>query len=176
MKTIIILIATTFLSLSLIKAQTPVEKLFEKYDGKENITSVYITSYMFTLISKIETEDDDEELKDITSKLDGIKILISDDPDVNLFDEVASQLGNDYKELMIVKEKGELVKMLVNEQNDVIKELLILVKEDYNNESVVLVISGDIDLNSISKLSKSLDIKGMEHLDKVNDDTIKKVD
>ena len=169
MKKIAILLTATILSVSLIKAQTPVEKLFEKYDGKDDITSVYITKYMFNLISKIETEEEDDDFQEITSKLDGIRILVSEGG-VNLYDEIAPQLGDEYKELMIVKEKGELVKMLVNEQDDVIKEFLILVKEDYDNESVVLVISGDIDLKTISKLSKSIDIKGMEHLDKVDDE------
>ena len=128
---------------------------------------------MFTLMSKIDSEDD-EDLQDITSKLDGIKILVSDGG-VNLYKELEPQLSKTYQELMIVKEKGELVKMLVNEQNNVINELLILVSQDYDNESVVLVISGDIDLKTISKLSKSIDVKGINYLDKVDEDSLKKV-
>ena len=99
------------------------------------------------------TRMSDDEFKDITSKLDGIKILVSENHNINLYDEIVTELGSEYKELMIVKEGDEVVKMLVNEQGEIIKELLILVKEGNHDESVVLVISGDIDLNSISKPS-----------------------
>jgi len=134
-----------------------------------------MTKDMFYLMSKKDVEEEDEEFKEIASKLDGIKILVSEGS-INLFEELESQLGKEYQELMIVKEGDELVKMLVNEQDEVIKEFLILVNEKHSNESVVLLLSGDIDLNSISKLSKSIDVKGMEHLDKVDEDAIKNHD
>jgi len=55
--------------------------------------------------------------------------------------------------------------MLVLEKASVITGFLMI---GGGNENVLICITGNIDLKSISKLSKAMDIDGMEELDKIN--------
>ncbi|MCD4709429.1 MAG: DUF4252 domain-containing protein, partial [Bacteroidales bacterium] len=58
---------------------TAVDKVFDKYSGKEGYTTVYISSFMFNLLSNIETDDPEyNEFKKATSGIKSIKILTQD--------------------------------------------------------------------------------------------------
>jgi len=65
-----------------------------------------------------------------------------------------------------VKEKDQQVKFLVkeNSQGRIAELLLITGGED----NVLICIQGDIDMKSLSKLSKNLNIGGMKSLEKMD--------
>jgi predicted nucleotidyltransferase len=71
------------------------------------------------------------------------------------------QLKN-FTELMTVKEGGETVKFMIRKDGKIIIELLLLINQE--DEAGFISITGNIDLKSIAKLSKSMNIKGMENL------------
>jgi hypothetical protein len=73
---------------------------------------------------------------------------------------------NEYSELLTVRDGDENVRIWVKDSGDIINELLLLVGSP--DEFVLLSLTGKIDLNQISELSKTLDIDGVEHLDKIN--------
>lgn len=161
-----------FITPVLASAQSsPTQQLFDQYAGKEGYTSISISKYMFDLFNKIADDEEDAEFKEITSSLTGIKILTLDEDGQKadeFYDEIGGKLSKaDYKELMTVQDGKENIKFMIQEINDQIKELAMLVGG--NGETVMIVIKGDIDLKQIAKLSKSIDIKGMEHLDKVEE-------
>ena len=146
-----------------------VDKLFEKYGGKDGFTTVTISKQMFDLFSQVDANSkDDKEFKDVASKLTSIRILAMDkkgDDAVNFYKELMKELPiSQYKELMTVKEKGQDVKFLVHEENGKISELLMISGGDDN---ALICISGEIDLKTISKLSKSMQIQGMDKLDDI---------
>ena len=59
--------------------KSAVDKVFDKYSGKDGYTTVYISSYMFNLLSKLETDDPEyNEFKSATSGIKSIKILTQD--------------------------------------------------------------------------------------------------
>lgn len=144
-----------------------VDKLFEKYSGREGYTSVYISSYMFSLFADMETGD--KEIENVLGKLTGIRILASEEaslPGVNFYTEIMKELPvNEYKELMVVKEKGQDFKFLIRENDGVISELLMVAGGDSNN--ALISIQGNIDLNTIAKLSRSMNIDGFDALQKI---------
>lgn len=148
-----------------------VQQLFDKYSGQEGFTSVHISSYMFELFSKIESED--KELKEITKNLESIKILAMDSMankkrGMESYRELAHAFeGSEYKDLMVIRDGAEEVKFLIKDENDKIRELVMLVGG--NDDLVLIFLEGNIDLKQISKLSKSMNIDGFEHLDKVAD-------
>lgn len=152
--------------------QSPVDRLFDKYSGKDGFTSVYISKYMFDLFSSIEADDPDaKEMQKAVSNLNSIRILSMDDPGkssgVNFYKEVINDLPvNTYKELMVVKEKDQTLKFFIRENGDKIAELLLLIGG--TDDNTLISISGDIDLKTISKLSKSMKIEGLENLGKVD--------
>ena len=158
------------ISLSAFAQKDPVDKLFEKYSGKDGFTTVLISSKMFSIFSDMETGDD--EINKMISNIESIKILATEDeslidPDINFYKEIMDELSLDeYEELMVVKEKDQDVKFLVKEKEDVIVELLLVIGGKENN--ALISIRGIIDLKSISRLSKSMNIEGLEKLEEID--------
>ncbi len=152
-------------------SQSAVDKIFDKYSGQEGFTTVYITKYMFDLFRDMDKNNGNDELEEAIGKLNSIKILATDGDaetktNINLYTEVMKELPeSDYKELMVIKEKNENVKFLIKEKNKIIEELLLLVGSP--NESVLIIIQGDIDMKNIAKIAESMDIKGMEKLEEM---------
>lgn len=168
----ILLLAILFFSILTKAQETTANKFFDKYSGKEGYTSIYITQYMFELFAKVADDQEDKEFKEITSKLTAIKILTIDSA-LNVsnnrsFDSEISSLlpKNDYKELMIIKEGKQTVKFLINEKNNKISEFLMIVYGE--GDPVLIFLEGDIDLKQVAKLSKTMNIEGMEYIDNVD--------
>ena len=168
MKKLLISLFVIALPLMLNAQNTPVDELFEKYSGKEGFTSVYITSYMFSMFADIETSD--PEFDDLMKNLTGIKILATDDSyngSANFHKEIIDKLPmSKYKELMVIKEKDQDVKFLVNEKDGKIIELLLIAGG--KDDNALISIQGNIDLKNISKLSKSMQIDGLKHLEEID--------
>jgi hypothetical protein len=69
---------------------------------------------------------------------------------------------------MTVNDKDSDIRFLAKKSGkNKISELLMIVKG--KDEVLVMSMVGDIDMNTISDLSNSLNMKGMEHLEKIND-------
>ena len=168
MKKILLSLIVIALPVMLSAQNTPVDELFDKYSGKEGFTSVYITSYMFSMFSDMET--DDPEFDELIKNLKGIKILATDDSyngNANFYKEIIDKIPmSKYKELMVIREKDQNVKFLINEQDGKIIELLLIAGG--KNENAIISIQGNIDLKNISKLSKSMKIDGLEHLEEID--------
>ncbi len=171
MKNFITLAAFTILSLGL-NAQSIMDKLFDKYSGSEGFTSVYISKYMFDMFRNNEAgAKQDEDMEQIISKLTGIKILVTENTaavpaKVNLYQEIMKVIpSSPYKEVMVVKEKDQDIKFFVKEEKGKVAELLMAISG--KDESVLISIQGDIDMKNISKLAKSMNVEGMENLEKI---------
>lgn len=157
-----------------VDAQSIMDKLYDKYSGTEGYTSVYISKYMFDMFRSNETTvKPEDEVEDIINKLDCIKILVTDDDPatpapVNLYLEIMKVLpSSPYKEVMVIKEKDQDVKFYAKEEKGRVIELLLVVGG--KDESVLISIQGDIDMKNISKLAKSMQIEGMENLQKIEE-------
>jgi hypothetical protein len=167
MKTIIFFIVLVVVPLFAVAQGSPADKLFEKYSGREGYTSVYISRYMFSLFSGMETKD--KEIDNILGKLTGIRILASEDATsagVNFFAEIMKDLPRgEYEELMVIKEKGQDFQFLIREKDGLISELLMVAGGGSTN--ALISIQGNIDLNTIARLSRSMNIEGLDALQKI---------
>lgn len=156
-----------FIPMMLFAQQSPVDKLFDKYSGREGYTSVFISKHLFSLFAEAEMEDKDFE--DLLGKLTGIKILSAEgtaQSGVNFYNEIIKELPlKEYTELMVVKEKGQDFKFLIREKNGKILELL-MISGGINNNALISI-QGDINMKNISNLSKSMNIQGLENLEKM---------
>lgn len=159
------------ISLSAFSQKNPVDKLFEKYGGKDGFTTILISSKMFSMFSDMEAGDD--EINKMIKNIESIKILTTEDeslldPGINFYKEIMNELSLDeYEELMVVKEKDQDIKFLVKEKGDIIVELLLVIGGEGNN--ALISIRGIIDLKSISRLSKSLNVQGLDELEKIDE-------
>lgn len=156
-------------------AQSPADALFDKYSGQEGFTSVYITQHMFSLFADIETEEDEDGFLELVKNLNCIKIVSVDEESpemnqkVNFFEEIMKDFPEGkYEELMVVKKKDQDVKFYILKEGNKIIELLMIVGGVEDN--ALISIQGDIDLKTISKLSRTMNIDGMENLDEIEEE------
>jgi len=161
-----------FISMTLLHAQNAIDKYYSQYSEDPEFTSVVISSKMFELFAKIDV--DDPENKDVVkamSDLNGIKILTfeSDEDASNKVDyqNAINKIGNEYEMLMSVDSEGEKVRFFILEEGDMIKELFMVVGGQ--GKLFLMSLVGDIDLDEMSKLSKSMDVGGMNYLQNLDE-------
>lgn len=155
---------------------SPTDKLFDTFGSQDGFTTVHISKELFSLFAEISQESDDAEVAEINEVVNGlehVRILMceaNDSTDRSVFDNFKNELSrvklNDFTELMTVKEDNEVVKFMILKDGKKIKELLLLINQP--DEAGFISIKGNIDLKSIAKLSKSMDIDGLENLQKLN--------
>jgi hypothetical protein len=147
-------------------AQSPVDKIFNKYAGKDGYTTVEINSMMFKLMSNIETNDPEyEDFKKATSGIESIRILAQDNGGANFARELLDILPREkYEEMMVVKESDEEVVFLAREEGGIVTEFLLIV-DGKGNDDALIVFKGNIDLESIASLSGAMDLPAMESLE-----------
>lgn len=156
-------------SVTAANAQDVISKFFSKYQNDETFTNVNISSKMFGLFTELEAEKpEDKEVLDAISKLKGLKILAKENArnSRELYKEALSLIPKDFEELMSVRDKDKDMKFLIDENGGKISEMLMIVGG--NEEFMILSIFGEIDLKQISRIGNKMNIKGLDHLDKMN--------
>ncbi|MCG8310504.1 MAG: DUF4252 domain-containing protein [Cytophagales bacterium] len=171
MKLIIKILLTVCIGFSANAQNDVVTKLFDDYYDDENFTKISVSSKMFELFTHIEPGDEDEnEILDAVSKLKGLKVIAADSVgnSKKLYSNAVKKVsGNGYEELMEVKDAEEDMKFMIKEKDGIIDELVMVVGG--NKSFFILSLYGEIDLKKIAKLSKSMNVKGMEYLKQLDD-------
>ena len=167
MKKLVLFIIISAVSLSSFCQSSPVDELFEKYDGKDGFTSVYISSKMFSLLARIDSED--EEFRNLVTRIKSIRILSIDSAQnvsgLNFSAELLPKLNRTgFEELMTVREESGEVRFMIREVGGKIAELVMVTG---GRGSSVVSIRGDLDLKTIASLSDSMGIEELEDLEKV---------
>ena len=166
------------------------QSLFDKYEDMDNVSSMIVNSKMFQMLATIDVDLDDPEAQEyfnMVKKITNFKVLSTGDEGVsrNMKADVEKYLKmSQLEELMRIKDGDQNVKFYVKEGKDEnhVKELLMFIsglKEVTKDsditingkkrevETVILSLTGDIDLKQVSKITKKMNVKGGEHLDKV---------
>ena len=155
------------------QAQTALTDFYDQYSGKEGYTSVYVTKYTFELFKKIENAQEGKDFDEVVTKLKAIKILAPDSAEHvatngRFLKELRAALPQaQYKDLMIVRDGPETISFMIREEGPKISEFVMTIEGD--GAPFLLFLEGDIDLNELAKLSRSVDINGFQHLDKLKD-------
>lgn len=161
--------------------------IFEKYNGNTDVSYVSIKPKMFEMIAKMGINVDDPEAEaymDMVKSITSFKVLKTANKNVvSDISKWVSKYSRGLEELMEVKNEGTEVKFYVKEgkDSDHVKELLIFVNGvgkalesqgvevsgDLGDiETVVVSLTGDINLNQISKLTDKMNIPAGKHLEK----------
>ena len=164
------LILLSVMSVSLCLAQEEIlDELMEKYSSFKGFTTVHITSSMMSLLQ--EFDSDDEEIDRAIKGLRNIKIIsYSLDKGEMSIDDVYGEMVSKLqpikmKALMEVKEQSQSIRFLVHEEKELIKSMIMIMRSE--DETVLINLNGDLLLEDISNISKSLNISGMEKLQKL---------
>lgn len=162
------------------------QDIFEKYSDNSDVTFVSIKPKMFQMIAKMGINEGDPEAKaymDMVKSITSFKTIVTDNKSISAdISKWVKSRSSSLEELMEVKDDGAEVKFYVKEGKDSnhVKELLIFVNginkvmkesvevngEQRRIETVIVSLTGDIDLNEISKLTEKMNIPGGNHLDK----------
>ncbi len=145
-----------------------VDYIFKKFEGKKGVTSVNISNFMIGLASLFASKD--SSAKAILSQLRDFRILAFDEAsneDKESFNTMVKSLSlSGYKELMVVRDKENIVKMVIRENHGKISEFLLLATDTSN--PVIIQINGNIDPKKLAELSACSGISGMQHLALIN--------
>jgi hypothetical protein len=166
MKRIVFGVTLMMLSILAMGQNSAVDKIFDKYNGKDGYTTVYISSFMFNLLNSLDTDDPEyNEFKKATSGITSIKILTQDGSNSEAFGaELLRMLPrSEYQEMMVVKDKDENVQFLARQSGGKIVEFLLIVSG--GGEDALICIQGDIDLESIAHIASGLDMPGLDNLE-----------
>ena len=166
--------------------------LFDKYEDMEGVGSGVVNQKMFEMIATIDVDMDDPEAEamlELIKKIKSLKFLTTGDQSIakQMASDVTRYVGNSsLEELMRFKDGDQMVKFYVREGSKAnhVKELLMYVTglkeltkdsditingEKRDIETVIVSLLRDIDLNEVSKITKSMNIPGGEHLKKAGD-------
>lgn len=168
-----ILTCTAFCLMLVIQAQTnAIDDMFNKYSEREGFTLVSISSKMLNLFAG--KGDKNEDGADILRRLKSIRILTVEDSllnrNLNFYNELSKKMDfSVYEELLVVREGGSTTKFLIRQNGNIITELLVIAGGP--NDNAIISIKGDLDLKSLSDLSKNTgieELKNLENIDKKN--------
>ena len=170
MKKTVICLSLLFAFSAMFAQSDAINKIFSQYEDDPAFTSVFVSPKMFEMLAQMDIEvdgdDDAQAAMDIASDLTSVRVLTSEENGMKYYKEVMGKLNlSGYETLVRVNEKEENVQIYVKEKGNTISELLVLVGEV--SEFVLVSIVGDIDLDKISKLSKSSSFGEDFHLDKL---------
>jgi TusA-related sulfurtransferase len=175
------------MAIMLMPAISSAQDVFAKYNDNADVTYVSIKPKMFQMIAKMGINVDDPEAKafmDMVNSITSFKTLVTDNKSISAdISKWVKSRSSSLEELMEVKDDGSEVKFYVKEGKDAdhVKELLIYVNgidkamkgqgveingENRKIETVVMSLTGDINLNEISKLTEKMNIPGGQHLEK----------
>lgn len=170
MRKIILVIALVFISNTIFAQQT----LFDKFNGNENVTSVVVNKKMFSLLSKMKVEDKEtQQYVNLIKKLDNLKVFVTTNS--TWASEMKATAGKYLKtasleELMQVNDKGKLVKIFVKSgaTDSQIKELFMFIEGSGKEETVLMSLTGDFDLDELSVLTEKMNLPGRDVLNKAS--------
>jgi len=151
------------------------QSIFDKYEDMDEVSSVIVNKNMFDLLIKMDVDVDDPEARefmDIAQSLSGLKVFITEDKGVSadMQTTVNKYLKSaSLEELMRVKDKDANVKFYIRNgrDSDHVSELLMFVTgikdmdveiDDRKIETVLLTLTGDIDLTKIGSLTKKMNL------------------
>ncbi len=146
------------------------QSVFDKYDDLDKVTAVIVNKKMFELMGKVETKDkDSKEYISLVKKLDNLRVFVTtDDKLSNDMKATADKYlkTNAMEELMRINEKGKSVKIYVKSgaKDSQVKELLMFIEGSGKDETVLMSLTGNFDLDELSALTDKMNLPGGDEL------------
>ena len=161
---VVVLVSNTFFG----------QSAFDKFDGQDDVTSIIVNKKMFELMSKVKMDATDKQAQqylNLIKKLDNLKVFTTKSTRVENEMKTTTEKyikSSGLEELMRVNENGRNIKILIKSgSNDSqVRELLMFIEGDKNQDTVLMSLTGDFDLNEISVLTDKMRIPGGDDLKK----------
>ena len=164
------LIICFFISFQL-SAQNAVEKYFSNHLENEEATVVQVSGKLFQYAAAIvpdEIENEEEfpieDAKDFLSNITSFTLIKVDDLENSKseYRRGLNSLGNEYEELVRVRDKDNKVSIMIHETNDVIHEIVALVTTD--NEFIAASLTGEMRIDQIQDIVSKIQSEEMQSM------------
>ena len=148
---------------------------FDKFDGQDDVTSVIVNKKMFQMMGSVKMDNKDKDTQqylNLIKKLDNLKVFTTNSTRVTAEMKATSEKymkSAGLEELMRVNDNGKNIKISVRSgaKDSQIKELLMFMEgSSKGNQTVLMSLTGDFDLNEISVLTDKMKIPGGDELKK----------
>lgn len=144
---------------------------FDKFDGQDDVTSVIVNKKMFQMMGNVKNKESQQYLN-LIKKLDNLKVFTTSSTRVTSEMKAAADKhikSAGLEELMRVNDKGQNIRIMVKSGSGetIVKELLMFIEgAGKDNETVLMSLTGEFDLNEISMLTEKMNLPGGEQLNK----------
>ena len=157
MKKNLLIIFALFLSTSVFANDFVTKFLQQCVEQNRPVSNVNIGR---TMLNKMAANTNDEELKAAFKDLKSIRIITTEDKNdsryyFNKAKETLAKEFADYKEVVSVNERKSKMNILLKKIDEKTQELILIALDD-DSKLTIITVSGNINFESISKLSQSL--------------------
>lgn len=138
---------------------------FDKFDGKDDVTSVIVNKKMFEMMGNVKNKESQQYLN-LIKKLDNLKVFTTENSKITGEMRATAERyikSQGLEELMRVNDKGQNIRIVVKTGAGPtkVRELLMFIEgSGKGNETVLMSLTGDFDLNDISMLTDKLNLPG----------------
>lgn len=138
------------------------QSAFDKYDGLDDVTAVIVNKKMFEMMGSVKSNDKEaQQYMSLVKKLDNLRVFVTSNPKITSDMKLTS---NKYlksaalEELMRVNDGGKNIKIYVKSGGTAtkVRELLMFIEGGGKDETVLMSLTGDFDLNDVSALTDNL--------------------
>ena len=167
MKKLVLIIALVLVSNTLFA-----QSVFDKFDNQDDVTAVVVNKKMFSMLSKVDIKDkESQQYVNLIKKLDNLKVFVTqNNKKGNEMKSVADkyQKSAGLEELMRISEKGKNVKIFVKSgaTESEVKELLMFIEGSGKEETVLMSLTGNFNMDELSALTDKMKLPGGEELRK----------
>lgn len=151
------------------------QAIFDKFDGKDDVVSLIVGPKLFQMMGnvKMDSKDKNDQLYlNLVKKLDNLRVFTTSSTAIGADMKATSEKytrSAGLEELMRVNDSGKSIKILVKSgsNSSQIKELLMFIEgSGKENQSVLMSLTGDFDLDEISVLTDKMKFPGGDALKK----------
>ena len=153
-----------------IAQESQINKFIEKYSGKPGFTTITFTKEMFELYRNSDNPAQGKGSVNAPAGINSMKMLtVSSDTTIraNFSKELHALLPKDkYKELMVIKDANSTITFLARQEGQKVKEFIMTID---GASPLLIYMEGDMDFDQLSKLSESMDIRGLDQLENIDE-------
>ena len=150
------------------------QSAFDKFDGRESVTTVIVNKKMFEMIAKMKMDTKDKETQqylDLVKKLSSLKVFTTEDKKTSAEMKTAVDgylKSTTLEELMRVSEGKSNIRIYVKSGAtvDTVKELLMFI--DGDGQTVLMSLTGNFMLDDLSVLTDKMNLPGGPELKKAS--------
>ncbi len=154
MKNLLILLSIVLISSC---SRSPVNSFIDEYNQEDNTMSMTVPGWLVRAGSNAafkELADDEDQagLMQIAKSLGKIRVMVAQEgivPTKAVKNLITSARGHKYEEYVTVREENKIINVMVRNDNDNVKNLLVLISSD--DEFVIAHMDTDLSLDELKK-------------------------